>query len=118
MRGKGQFQIDQMRKGDPRVPQLFQSLRIALDLLEDIVSHPHKGLERTPQPAQEPPPIHQATENKLAYSIKEVRSLTGLSNATIYAAIKNGLLKPTKAGGRTLILTQDLQTWMDGWKRR
>ena len=118
MRGKGQFQIDQMRKGDPRVSQLFQTLRTALDLLEDIATRPHKEPERAPQPTQETPPIHSPTENRLAYSIKEVRSLTGLSNATIYAAIKKGFLRSTKAGGRTLILTRDLKTWMDGWKRR
>jgi excisionase family DNA binding protein len=107
-----------MRKGDPRVPQLFRTLRMALDLLEDIVSHPHKEPEPVPEPVQEAPQIRLVTENKLAYSIKEVRSLTGLSHATIYAAIRNGLLISTKVGGRTLILTRDLQTWMDGWKRR
>jgi len=117
MRGKGQFQIDQMRKGDPRLPQLFRTLRAALDLLEDITAYPHKEVERAPEPVQPHPPA-QLRENKLAYSIKEVRSLMGLSNATIYAAIKKGQLRSTKVGGRTLILTHDLQAWMDGWTQR
>src|SRR4051812_26559744 len=103
MRGKDQFQIAQMRKGDPRVPQLFRGLRTALDLLEDITAYPHKGPQQAPELVQPPPPVRHSTENKLAYSIKEVRSLTGLSNATIYDAIKKGRLRSTKAGGRTLI---------------
>jgi excisionase family DNA binding protein len=118
MRGKAQFQIDQMGKGDPRLPQLFRTLRTALDLLEDIATYPHKEPERAPEPVRSPPPVLQPRESKLAYSIKEVRSLTGLSNATIYAAIKQGQLRSTKAGGRTLILAHDLQAWMDSWTRR
>src|SRR4051812_4007005 len=118
MRGLGQFQIDQMKKGDPRLPQLFRTLRTALDLLEDITAHPRIQPEPPPPPARVVPSVQLPREDKLAYSIKEVRALTGLSNATNYLAIKKGLLKSTKAGGRTLILTQDLQAWMDGWGSR
>jgi excisionase family DNA binding protein len=114
MRGKGQFQD----KGDPRLPQLFRALRAALDVLEDITAFPHKEPERTPEPVQAAIPARLPAENKFAYSIKEVRTLTGLSNATIYDAIKKGRLRSTKAGCRTLILTPDLQAWMDGWTRR
>lgn len=118
MRGLGQFQIDQMKKGDPRLPQVFRALRTVLDLLEDIATHPHREPEKAPQPVSAPPQVRLPAQEKLAYSIKEIRALTGLSNATVYAAIKKGLLRANKAGGRTLILKQDLQTWMDGWKRR
>ena len=120
MRGLGQFQINQMNKGDPRLPQLFRTLRSALDLLEDIVAHPRKEHDPAPEPKPEraPAPVLLPAQEKLAYSIKEVRALTGLSNATIYAAIKKGRLRSNKAGGRTLILTQELQAWMDSWTRR
>jgi excisionase family DNA binding protein len=118
MRGLGQYQIDQMKKGDPRIPQVFRALRTVLNLLEDIASRPHLEPERPPEPVPEPPPVRMLAQDRLAYSIKEIRALTGLSNATIYLAIKKGLLRSTKAGGRTLILTQDLQAWMDGWSRR
>lgn len=46
MRGLGQFQINQMKKGDPRVPQFFRELRSVLDLLEDMILHPHVELEQ------------------------------------------------------------------------
>jgi len=120
MRGVGQFQIDQMKKGDPRVPQLFRTLRTALALLEDIITHPHSAppIKPAPSPNPVPPPVPVTVEEKLAYSIKEVRKLTGLSNATIYARIKEGKLKSTKTGSRTLILAPDLRAWMDSWHRR
>ena len=118
MRGLGRFQMDQMRKDDPRVPQLFKSLQSVLDLLEDIVLHPHQEPPPKPNPPPAPPPVRLPLQDKLAYSIKDVRGLTGLSNATIYAQIKEGKLRSAKSGGRTLILAQDLHTWIDGWSRR
>ena len=118
MRGLGQFQIDQMKKGDPRVPQFFRAVRAALDLFEDIITHPQKEAEPKPAQPNPRPAIQLPRQEKLAYSIKEVRALTGLSNATIYLHIKNGRLRSTKNGGRTLILAQDLQAWIDGWSRR
>lgn len=121
MRGLGKFQIAQMKAGDPRVPRLFLALRQALDLLEEIAHHPHQ----VPAPAVTPSPVVRPSvkpledrPERLAYSIKDVRGLTGLSNATIYAQIKSGKLRSTIIGGRTLILTQDLHTWIDGWNRR
>ena len=118
MRGLGQFQIEQMRKGDPRLPQLFRAMRTALDLMEDIATHPQKEPERKPEPPQVTHPARLSAQDKLAYSIKEIRALTGLSNATIYAQIKDGRLRAAKSGGRTLILAQDLQAWIDSWNRR
>lgn len=117
MRGIGQFQIDQMKKGDPRVPLFFKAIRTALDLLEDIVAHPQKELTLKPDLPPPTPSRPVLAQEKLAYSIKEVRALTGLSNATVYVQIKKGELRSVKNGGRTLILAQDLQKWIDSWGR-
>jgi excisionase family DNA binding protein len=54
------------------------------------------------------------SENKLAYSIKEVMELTGLGRSTIYRAIDHGQLKVRKCGRRTLVLATDLNTFLDG----
>ncbi|OAI44270.1 hypothetical protein AYO42_04950 [Rhizomicrobium sp. SCGC AG-212-E05] len=118
MKGLGKFQISQMRKGDPRVPGLFLLLRQVLDTLEDICMHPHAA----PEPCKEPVQVTAAIvtnlqRDRLAYSIKEVRNMTGISNAKIYSDIKKGLLHSTKAGGRTLVLATDLQNWIESWKR-
>lgn len=78
MRDLGQFQIDQMRKGDPRLPQLFKTLRAALDLLEDIAARPHREPERTPEPVSAPPPVRLPAQDNLAYSIKDIRALAVL----------------------------------------
>ena len=121
MRGLGKFQIAQMRKGDPRVPQLFSMLRTTLDLLEEIALHPHTPVDESPSPARpaavSAPPT-ELVRDKLAYSIKEVRSMTGISTAKIYSDIKKKRLRSAKAGGRTLILAKDLQAWIDSWTTR
>ena len=44
--------------------------------------------------------------------------MTGISNAKIYSDIKKKRLRALKAGGRTLILSRDLQAWIDGWNPR
>jgi hypothetical protein len=41
MRGLGDFQRAQMKRVDPRLGQLFSNLRQALELLEEILVHPH-----------------------------------------------------------------------------
>jgi excisionase family DNA binding protein len=119
MRGLGKFQLAQMKAGDPRVPQLFRVLRDALDLLEEISLHPHQAAPSPPDPvpAKIPAaaPIDKHSE-KLAYSIKEIRTLTGISNTKIYTEIQQGRLRTSKSGRRTLILAKDLQAWVDGWK--
>jgi excisionase family DNA binding protein len=106
-----------MRKEDPRLPQLFRVVRSAIDLLEDIALHPHSAPEEKEKKVQSPlkpelPTVQR--EERLAYSIKEVRKLVGLSTATIYRDIKEGRLHTKKLGGRTLILAKDLDAWLNG----
>jgi len=117
MRGLGSYQIAQMKKGDPRLPQFFRALRTALDLFEEISLHPYPTPELAPVSA--PPPIVSAPikveDRRIAYSIKEIRAMTGISTAKIYAEIKSGRLRVAKAGKRTLVLSKDLQAWVDSW---
>jgi excisionase family DNA binding protein len=48
----------------------------------------------------------------LAYSISEAVAATRISRATLYRAIANGLIPARKHGSRTLILANDLETWL------
>ena len=51
---------------------------------------------------------------RLAYDVRQVCSLSGLSRATVYAAIRGGKLKARKHGARTLVLRDDLRAWLEG----
>jgi hypothetical protein len=49
----------------------------------------------------------------LATSIQGAVLLTSLSETVIHAAINAGTLKARQHGKRTVILTRDLQAWLD-----
>ena len=49
---------------------------------------------------------------KLAYSIEEVSSITGLGRTKLYQIINSGDLKSRKIGKRTLVLKEDLETFL------
>jgi hypothetical protein len=51
---------------------------------------------------------------KLAYTIKEAVSLTGLGRTSLYLAIRLGELRVVKKGARTIILDRDLRRWLEG----
>lgn len=102
--------------GDPRLRQLFQTLRSALDLVEDIVLRPLPEPSPPASPSPRPRLPVSPTPQKLAFSIREIRALTGISRTKLYTEIQEGRLRPSKAGRRTLILAQDLQAWLDSWE--
>lgn len=120
MRGLGDFQRQQMKRGDPRVPRLFSHLRQILDLLEDMVIHPHQPPE-PPQPSSPAPkpqvttpvPISQApavqTPTPMLVSIKEARRLIGVSNTRIYDLINTGALETVRIGKRHMVRYSSLQ---------
>ncbi len=51
---------------------------------------------------------------KAAYSVKETIETTSLGRTSIYAAVKNGRLRLTKSGKKSLILAPDLVNFLAG----
>ena len=49
----------------------------------------------------------------LSYSLSGAASATSLSESTIDAAVRAGVLPTRTFGNRTLILTHDLQRWLN-----
>ena len=49
-----------------------------------------------------------------AFSVAQVAEITGLSRSIIYDAVIAGELPGKKRGRRTLILAEDLQTFLNG----
>jgi excisionase family DNA binding protein len=50
---------------------------------------------------------------KLAYTIPEAVSVSGLGRTTIYELIKRGELQRAKVGARTVIRRQDLEALLE-----
>ena len=74
MRGRGAFQLAQMRNQDPRVIELCDHLRAAIDILESLASK-RLGPESVPSKVKEQVPAVQIREtDKLAFSIREARA--------------------------------------------
>ena len=51
--------------------------------------------------------------NKLAYAIDEVCDVSGTGKTAVYEEINTGKLRAVKRGRRTLVLTTDLQNWLE-----
>jgi excisionase family DNA binding protein len=56
--------------------------------------------------------MQQGTYGKLAYSIAELPELISLGRSQIYEEIRAGRLRTVKAGRRTLVLAEDLRSWL------
>jgi excisionase family DNA binding protein len=71
---------------------------------------------RRQQDRPQAPAENRAEERELialrAYRIPDVCRLTGLGRTTIYAAIKSGDLIARKFGRSTIVLADDLQTFL------
>ena len=121
MRGLGDYEKAQMKRADPRINQLFHHLRQAVDILEQVMLDPHSlpipDRAPPPKPVNRPQPSN-FDPTKLAYTVKEVRKLIGISHSRLYQAMQNRELRAVKCGHRTLIMAKDLQAWIDGWPER
>ena len=53
-------------------------------------------------------------QDKLAYSIKEACKATSLSKTTIYSHIAAGTLQVVRIGGRTVIPSESLRSFLMG----
>lgn len=51
--------------------------------------------------------------SRLAYSIKEICQLLGIGRSKVYDLIKTGRLTARKLDGRTVILTTDLEQFLE-----
>lgn len=51
---------------------------------------------------------------KIAVTIQEAVTLSGLGRSTLYKLFKSGEIKTRKAGSRTLILLKDLEEYLNG----
>lgn len=50
----------------------------------------------------------------MAYSVSDVLKMVGISRTTFYQLVKSGKIKVRKVGNRSLILSRDLEQWLDG----
>jgi hypothetical protein len=101
MRGLGAFQQAQMKRGDPGLPELFRQLRYVLDIVEQVMMHPHAPPVHE-QPvttkAPDPAPKQPVDQTRLTYTIKDACKLIGIGRASIYRAIQNKELLALKCG--------------------
>lgn len=107
-----------MSSTDPRIGKLFQHVRAATDLLEQIMlsqSPSRENLEIRPSKNDRPQtgPTDQPAPERLAYTLKEVQEIVGISRSAIYLALTDGDLRAVKAGRRTLVLAKDLRAWLE-----
>lgn len=66
-----------------------------------------------PVPPPPPPPV-PVLQTKLAFSVEEAAEIVGLSRATFYRLIKNGMITPLKAGRRTLVARIEIERYLCG----
>ena len=119
MRGRGAFQLAQMRRRDPRIIELCDHLRAAVDLLERVASEPiEPAPDAKPVPVKEVPTIAPVETDKLALSVREAGKLLGIGRGTIYTAVNEGKIPAVKFGKRTLIPTKGLQEWLNALPSR
>jgi hypothetical protein len=79
-----------MRNRDAQVRELFNHVRQAVDLLEDIMlCAPLREVQQNQETRPSPLPAPELPR-KMAYSIKEVLELCAISRASLYAEIGQG----------------------------
>ncbi len=57
------------------------------------------------------------TPKRLSYGLAEISQLTGLSTAFLHKLARAGTLKTKKFGARRMVLSADLQEFLNGEKK-
>lgn len=113
-----------MKRSDPRILELFRLVREAVDVLERLAIDMHDAWpsKKTSTFGSEMPTPDLVSkkydDHKTAYTIKEACQKVCISRSSLYQVINNKQLRAVKRGRRTLILSKDLQTWIDSWPAR
>jgi excisionase family DNA binding protein len=76
-------------------------------IVTDAIAEAMKSLGLDAGKAKTAPP-------KIAYTMKQAVTATGLGRTTLYLAIRRGELRVVKHGARTLLLDRDLRRWLEG----
>jgi excisionase family DNA binding protein len=119
MRGRGAFQLAQMRHRDTRIIELCDHLRSAVDLIERIATEPiEPPPQAKPLPERDGSAVKIVETDKLAFSIREASKLLGIGRGTLYAAVNDGRLPAVKFGRRTLIPAKGLRDWLNSLPSR
>lgn len=61
--------------------------------------------------------MYKETTPRLAYGINQAVEATSVGRSLLYEQIRAGKLKTFKVGSRTLIAFDDLQAWLELYKR-
>ena len=48
----------------------------------------------------------------VAYSVSDILRMVGISRTTFYQLVKSGEIKVRKVGKRSIILSEDLEAWL------
>ncbi|MBI5165747.1 MAG: helix-turn-helix domain-containing protein [Magnetospirillum sp.] len=56
-------------------------------------------------------------KDRLAYSINDALAVVPVGRSLLYEEIRAGNLKIFKIGARTLIAADDLNAWLEGYRR-
>ncbi len=49
----------------------------------------------------------------VAYSVPDVLKMIGISRTTFYQLVRSGQIKVRKVGTRSVVLSKDLESWLD-----
>ena len=111
-----------MKHRDARVHMMFNHLRLALDIMEQIAAEPFQAPTKPTLDTTAAPVAVAATRiqpkdvipHKLTYTVKEASRALGIGVTKIYELIAEGKLVAVKLGHRTLIKAEAMNAMIDG----
>ena len=100
------------------IKETFRHLHAAIQGFERLTLHQFdlaKGELESARAKSVVPTTKGEPSNKIAYSIKEVSNLVGISRSTLYVLIRKKELRTVKRGKRTLVLAPDFRSWVSSF---